>query len=460
MNKPFSIWMMSLCGMCSCNTGPVNPEVTTQKPVIEKSADSAAFESQMAWITEEETMLSDSGYSEDAAALLNPGYEEVRRWFVRSNPMLQTIFLKQGVWQTVTSTGGTEITINTSEFEGIEMSGGRLRLHILELLDKASMLQAGAQTICNQRPLESLGALYLSLSDGKRLFQLRQGSTVWVKFPKTARGNFGVFYSKLDRFGRMISESGKQLLYTTKGLKRDGFSHEFEFNADSMSGATIRLFRIKGPGLKWLRQISTPDGLEFEDSIDYPQFSQFIFETINVKTRSFLIPVGQKMIPLENINGAIVRYGTAADQGTLEIHFTQSGQQDIHEFTVEEYKPAALKQLGWVQFSRFLGNSDLCEVPYSTSEFGGITAGMVFMICKKTNTILMNPWLPVNEGLEPGSFSNIPAGLPVLLVAVIKKDGALLAGSTEFTTGSMNPHPLNFGIMPANFELQQFLNLP
>lgn len=382
----------------------------------------------------------ESNHSGDGqfAHIRNKDYRTVWQWLLPVAPEMQFFPVKKGGWQTIVGRLGTEITLNTDEFE-TEDGERNFKLILLEVMDKLSMIKNGVQTVCNERLLESAGAVYVALSNGKKRCRLKQDGKIWMKHAGKLNGNYGIFYSTLDHYGRMTSESGRTRVRQGLALPRDQQYHRFAFTADTSVECTLRFQRMRIPALTWEKtfELSSAD---ITDTADYQEFSNMLFQALGIQTRNFMIPLDGKMVAIEDIDHAVFHLRNGEKESTAELHYRNKNQT----FTGEtENKPVLLNKTGWVQVARFVNPTEMMNISFTTDLDSGVSAALVYAVSLASNSILLVPWLPENGALETLNLQ-LPAS-PTQLISVVKKSGVIYVAETTARRGGK----IRFRYVPA-----------
>lgn len=456
MIRPLYIWIVVTAGFFSCNV-PSGKQFETQSGFEKPAAKIHGNGVRLHPIIEDAEEYSNTGI-EIGDEIKHSELKDILTWLRPAGGKVQTIFVKSGCWQTIKGSLGTEITLNTRDFEGSETASGYFRIILIEMMDKISMLKNGVQTTCNGRPLETLGALYIALSDGKRSFQLKQGKSIMVRFPKTADFGTGVFYSTIDRMGCMNSASARRLLSTTEVVRGGGFN----FNK-SVTGIadwqTLHLLRLKNPALMWERTQIGFNGHWETDTLNYQKFAEHVFKFMEIQTRSYLIPIEERMVPIENIDAIKVDYTQGDVSAKLWMHYLLNKPEE-GVITEKKNLPAEINQTGWIQFSKYFNFQKYGEVKYECTDEENVKAGLIYLIYDHSNTIYMQPWIPESGCLPSGNFNMVHYGQNVTILAVIKKDSGIYFGFANAKGGQEKTLSIHFQPVSGEFSLDQFLMLP
>ena len=100
---------------------------------------------------------------------------------------------------------GTRIIINPSDL--ITQSGGEIndsiKIELKELTNQYQMAMANAQTVSNNRLLESGGAYFIEITTQGVKVKLKPKKKIKIRFPILSKGNMSLFSGNRDSLGRL-----------------------------------------------------------------------------------------------------------------------------------------------------------------------------------------------------------------------------------------------------------------
>lgn len=262
---------------------------------------------------------------------------------------------------TIKGEKGTVIYVDPDKLEVEDGSplGDKIKVELLEMTDKSSLIFNNAPTISNGRPLVTGGAYYINMTSNGKQLKVKAGKGLNVEFPKLTEDKMSLFLGKRDSLGQINWAQGERN-FERKKLKK-------------------------------------------------PQASQ------KVQKKSFS--------QVEAIFSYVASQHVSAnlsEEERKEIEKAYQKAQREYEEASKTYKAIELIEFGWINCDRFLRDTtSLTDIQLIVKNGSFVSSIRAFGVFKEIKSIMpANYW---HGQLDTLTFRNIPIGKELQIIALSVK---------------------------------------
>jgi len=356
--------------------------------------------------------------------------------------------IEPGRSASVTTPGGAQLKINPVDLVTADgkMVTGPINVLVKEYTGKLDMLKVNAQTASNGQLLVSGGSYYLELSSNNIPLQLREGRAIDAYFPGMNQPGMELFYGAKDDKGNM------NWIKTAERAEKS--SWQFNNWLIKIFPGSIRFFsqiEKDGKARDWEYEIDDYLRKKIDSEISQARIFNLFksFEcsfTVNAytfQTKDCVIYVSSDVLSndsdrtLTSQQAQFLKKEIDCYDPNLRERVAQQ------DFTNKIYSSTQINKLGWINCDKFYSDTSFKKEFIVRLNYPGTVQAnsiLVFMVFKNMNSLLNG----YSKSATEFTFSNIPSGQDVSIVAITRVKGKIIVGKTScFKLSALNGCEIN-----------------